>query len=166
MRRIEPPAGQRDLGYERQRLTQRLNDRAELDPDGFAELGALCFEMNDLFHAGRIWLFSSATGEHVEQAVDYFAERCHRKPRSILSQVPKYVLIEDVSGYPGVIRDRLSRLGISAEDIRERRSPQDDTSGSRGAWIAVAVVVYLFGCLVLGIGTSVWLLYKLASWLF
>lgn len=165
MRQIEPPAGLRDLGHKRHLLTQRLKTRKQFDPEGFAELAALCFQMQDLFHAGRLYLFSGAEGEPIEKVIDYFAERCHRKPHSMLAQIPRYCLFEDTSLYPVMIRERLARLGISAEDIRASRVTKNDAGSQGRGWVWTAIHFYIVGCLILGVGASLWLLFLLAVWL-
>lgn len=167
MQPVEVPAGLRDLAHERQRLTQQLNDRARYDPAALAQLAALCFEMHDLFHAGRLWLFSDATGDSVEPVVDYFADRCGRKPRSILSQVPAYVLQPDLETYPAVVRDRLARVGISESDLRERITPPASLPRS-SRWTLVApslLLAYALLCFILGAMASFRLAWNLVQWI-
>lgn len=170
MRPAEIPPGLRDLALERQRLNQQLNWRGQYDPAGLAQLAAICLEMHDLFHAGRLWLFSDVTDASaaapVERIVDYFADRCGRKPRSILSQIPSHVLCVDFPSYPAVVRERLARIGLTEADIRKRAVALSDSPiGVFGTIAPMLVVGYGVICMILGAIASIWLVYRLFTWL-
>ncbi len=162
---IEPPPGLRDLGLERQRLMQRLQNGRRYDAALLGELGLLHFDMKDLFHAGRCWLWSDQTGETVEAVVDYFAARCHRKPHGMLSQSPPHALLRNTADYPPPVQRRLERLGITAVEIDRRISPPAAPVSKSGMLLSTAIIVYIVSCLVLGIGVSIWVLYRLVAWL-
>lgn len=166
MRTVEPPPGFRDLGLERQRQMQRLQSARRYDPALLGELGQLHFDMKDLFHAGRCWLWSDRTDDATEAVVDYFADRCYRRPHGMLSQTPPHALLRDLSGYPPVVQARLKRLGISAEDIATRISPPSRPVSRASAWLAAAVIIYFVACFLAGIGVSIWGIYRLIAWLF
>ncbi len=155
MHHADPPEGLRDLGYERQRLTQSIKDR-QYDPARLAELGRLSFEMGDLFHA------------QVEAVVDYFARRCRDKPMSILSHAPSKALRIDLSAHDPVVRARLERLGITGEDIRSRIEPTTArVSRLAKVWEVMLVVAAIAGvaCFLLGAVIAAQHLFEFVDWL-
>lgn len=166
MKNVDPPAGLRDLGLERQRLTQQLRNRGRYDPDGLAELGALSLDMGDLFHAGRVWLFSNAGGEQVEQVIDYFAERCGRRPHAMLSQAPMRALKDDFAEYPEVVRGRLTRFGVSSEHVRQRRKPKSEPTSWRTTVLVSVLFVLGLAVFLLGVVTVMVLLVRWVGWIF
>ena len=159
--RAEDDLQQGDYGLARQRLTSYLSNQG-YNADVLARIGRISYDMHDLFQAGRYWLLSSAEGDDVEDAVAQFVRNSGDEPRSIVSQLPRAARLPRLEDYPGVVQDRLRRLGLAEAVPTPARK---GSSGSPDKWKERAeitgcllVVLVLGSVFLIGLGTVVhWL---------
>ncbi len=134
--RISRDRGNGDYGTALQRLLSHMASKG-YDADLLAQAGQIAYEMHDLRQAGRLWLTSSAEGEHVDRAIEVALGKRRRDPRNTVSQLPRAARLPRVENYHPVARERVVRLGLQESILwKDQNRPKPKPMGR----LALAVV--------------------------
>lgn len=144
-----------DYGLALQRARSHLASKG-YDADLLARAGQIAFEMHDLRQAGSLWLTSSAKGENVTRAIDFFLGTRFRDPRNALSRLSPAGRLARLEEYHPVARERIERLCLQESIIWEGRGRIEHKPMGRIASAALKIVLAIVGfvtpvCLLLGI---------------
>lgn len=161
--RIERDVARGDYGLARERLLSHLNSKG-YDPELLAQLGELCFKMHDLAAAGKYWLASSAQGQNVDEAIQEFMRRCGRIPEHVSAQLPGFVQLTGLDGYPLIARDRINALGL-AESILRRQQAGGRPRRPTSKFVEFIVVVVTIAVIAMGITSCLVGANEIQSWL-
>ncbi|MBI5764402.1 MAG: hypothetical protein HZA51_12845 [Planctomycetes bacterium] len=160
--RVEADLRDGDYARARDRLSSHLCERG-YDCELIARLGEICFDMHDLFLAGRYWLVSREDCPPVDLAIKAFLERMGSHPHDRVSRLASFCRVSDFSRYPKFVQDRLRQLGLETAILFERNPAKPTRNHVRfrdrlGLWTATAILMFLLACMVIGLGT-------VASWI-
>lgn len=113
-----------ELGLARQRLESYVTTRG-YHPDIMGRLGQVCFDMKDRFNAGRHWMLSSAQGQDVDDAIEFFMRSTGRIPEQAINSFSRRARLPGAELYPPVVQERLRRYQLDSKIARvyEFRNP-------------------------------------------
>ena len=153
-----------DLGMARARLCGYLNSKG-YDADLLAEIGRLSFDIQDLYHAGRYWLTSSAVGPDVDRAIAHFLGSTSRKPQYVVAELPRVCRFSELSGYSPPVQERLRKLGLDCAILWRPRRPS--TGSPMRRWFTIPLWVVLIVAVLLGIlSAALQLAERIGNWVF
>ncbi len=142
--RVEQDLQRGDHGLAKARLLSHLNSKG-YEVEILNRLGRICYEMHDLFQAGRCWLTSTAQGEEVDAAIKEFARRCGRNPNQMFSQLPQRARLSSLPQYPEIVQQRLRQWSINEEVFSDFKAQQPLVSGtSIGTKIKYVIAFFIF----------------------
>ena len=155
-----------EYGLARRRLYSYARTKG-YGADVLAQIGQICHDMHDPQEAGRFWLTSSASGEHVDRAVALFCKQAGKDPDAIVGQLPRFCRLESIQAYPPVVQERLRAHGLAdaleRAAVRESKLRRQARSTSWGDRIAVALAFMALAFFVTGVVVGV---QRLVTWLF
>ena len=153
LQRIERDIQRGDYALARDRLSSHLATLG-YEPERIARLAQICFDMHDLFQAGRLWLVSNAAGPHVEQAIEVFLQRCGNRPAVAASHLPRFCRQHELASYPSDVQARLKARGLESAVLL----PATRTAVPQSFRARIVEKGMITGCLivlVLGVACSV-----------
>ena len=155
-----------EYGLARRRLYPYARTKG-YDADVLARIGQICHDMHDPQEAGRFWLMSSASGEHVDRAVALFCKQAGKDPNAIVGQLTRFCRLESIQAYPRVVQERLRAHGLAdaleRAAVRESKLRRQARSTSWGDRIGVALAFMALAFFLTGFVVGV---QRLLTWLF
>ena len=155
-----------EYGLARRRLYSYARTKG-YGADVLAQIGQICHDMHDPQEAGRFWLTSSASGEHVDRAVALFCKHAGRDPDAIVGQLPYFCRLESIHAYPPVVQERLRAHGLAdaleRAAVRESKLRRQAESLPWGDRIGIAIALVVLAFFVIGV---VFVVQRLVTWLF
>jgi hypothetical protein len=88
--------------------------------------------MDDRYSAGRFWITSSASGESVEAAIQYFVNFAGGDPKLVVGHLPPRLRLPRLENYSESVRERLNSLGLAEAILLDQNDEEDPPESSWG----------------------------------
>lgn len=151
-----------NYGLARMRLESYVSSKG-YDAALLSRIGQICYDMHDLFNAGRMWVVSPAQGEQVDRAIDFFLKAAHHDPRQAAGQLLPAARRPSLDDYPPKVRERLRQLGLAEAVTEGHRHKISITARKRAFRDRVAVVIFM-AVVIVCVGSCIVGLKTIVSW--
>jgi|GEM_PF-3441386 len=163
LERAEEDVARGEYWLARRRLESYLQTKG-YDPQVLARLGEISHEMKDTYAAGRAWLLSTATGEHVEAAIETFVKHAGAGPEEIAACLYRSAWPADITACDAIVQARLERFGLKEAIVRgpKKKGDKEGKLSWTERFLILALIAFVLFCFAsCAVGAT-----RIFSWLF